>query len=95
MLPKLRNLINAVLCFGLSLFYSSWIGLGVLISYIFMRNTKMWTVNERPNPPKPLVSDEFGKHKFAHVNVRTLKFHFHLKESLSDKKIFKYNLNKF
>lgn len=81
MLPKFRNLINGILTFVLCVVYSSWIGIGVLISYIFMRNSKMWTVKERPYPPKALTSDEHGKHKFAQVNVST---YFHSREKKLD-----------
>lgn len=76
MLPKFRNLISGILTFTLCVIYSSWIGIGVLLAYIFMRNTKMFKVNERPNPPKQLESEEFGKHKFANVNVSASHFHF-------------------
>lgn len=61
----LKFLISSFLC----LFYSSWIGLRILIDFVIKRDTKFWVVEDRPNKPDALSNNEFGEHKFMTVNV--------------------------
>ncbi|CRK96598.1 CLUMA_CG009929, isoform A [Clunio marinus] len=65
---EVGNLIRFILCYTLCLVYSTWIGIGLLIAYIFKRDPNIWTVKERPTPPRALTSNEFGEHKFMRVN---------------------------
>lgn len=69
MLPKPIDVMKSLIMFGLCIFYSTWVALGVLAAYIFKKNSKFWVVKERPTQPAELRSEEYGKHKFAHVNV--------------------------
>lgn len=55
--------------FVLCIFYTAWVALGILVGYIFKKNSKFWVVKERPDEPAQLRNEEYGKHKFAHVNV--------------------------
>lgn len=69
MLPKPINVTKALVMFVLCIVYSSWIALGVLFGYVFKKSSKFWVVKERPIQPTQLTSEEYGKHKFARVNV--------------------------
>lgn len=68
MLPKWFNILKLVIAFVLCLVYSSWIGIGLIFTYLFKKDPNFWTPKERSKPAK-LQSEEYGKHKFAHVNV--------------------------
>jgi hypothetical protein len=69
MLPRWFNVVKLLITYTLCVTYSAWIGFGLLISYIFKKDPKFWKPKERPVAPSNLQSEEFGKHKFAHVNV--------------------------
>lgn len=66
---ELQNLFKFVMCYTLCVVYSTWIGVSLAIAYIFKRDPEMWTVKDRPTPPRSLTSNEFGEHKFMTVNV--------------------------
>lgn len=85
MLPKPINVIRGIIMFLLCIFYSAWVTFGILIAYVFKRDTKFWVVKERNSKPVQLSSEEYGKHKFAHVNVKNFTF------TLREKKIQVFN----
>lgn len=63
------NLARFLICYILCAVYSGWVAFGLLIAYIFKRNSPMWECKERPDKPLALTSNEFGEHKFMTVNV--------------------------
>jgi len=72
-MPELANVIRFIMTYALCLLYSSWVAFGILIAYIFKRDTKFWEIKERPTPPKALTSKEF-QHKYMTVNG--IKIHY-------------------
>lgn len=66
---ELVNLLKFLMCYTLCVVYSGWITFGILIAYIFKKDTKFWEVKNRPTTPQALTSNEFGEHKFMTVNV--------------------------
>mgnify|MGYP007092102116 CR=1 FL=1 len=65
----IKFLINYIMC----LIYSAWVSFGILIAFIFKRDTKFWVVKDRPVAPRSLTSKEYGEHKFMNVNVSANK----------------------
>lgn len=63
------NVLKFLMCYTLCAIYSGWIAFGILIAYIFKRDTKFWEVKARPVAPRSLTSNEYGEHKFMTVNV--------------------------
>lgn len=66
---ELVNLLRFLLGYFFCILYSSWVAFGILIAYIFKRDTKFWVVKERNDPPRVLTSNEFGEHRYMTVNV--------------------------
>ncbi|XP_070502200.1 epoxide hydrolase 1-like [Chironomus tepperi] len=66
------DVIKFIIVISLSVFYSSFIAFALLLVYIFKKS--LFEVKDRPNPPAPLVGNEFGVHKFANVNG--IKLHY-------------------
>lgn len=67
------SVIKFIIAVILSVVYSSWVGFGLLLGYIFKRD--LFDVKERQKPA-PLSSSEYGTHKFANVNVSYLVIDF-------------------
>lgn len=76
-MPELANVIRFIMTYALCLFYSSWVAFGILIAYIFKRDTKFWEIKDRPTPPKALTSNEF-QHKYMTVNVSAIASNFRM-----------------
>lgn len=67
-----KDLLKFVTFKFLTVFYSAWVGFGLLLLYIFRRDS--FKIKERPTPPAALTSEEHGVHKFAKVNG--IKIHY-------------------
>lgn len=63
------NFLRFLLCYTLCVVYSTWVAFGILIAFIFKRDTKFWEVKKRDQKPLALTSNEFGEHRFMTVNV--------------------------
>lgn len=63
------NFLRFILCYTLCVVYSTWIAFGLVIAYIFKRDSKFWEVKKRSQKPRELSSNEYGEHRFMNVNV--------------------------
>lgn len=63
------NFLRFLLCYTLCVVYSLWVAFGILIAFIFKRDSKFWEVKKRDQKPQVLTSNEFGEHRFMTVNV--------------------------
>lgn len=63
------NLLRFVMCYTLCAIYSSWIGFGVLLAFVFKRSSRFWEVKKRTVKPALLSNNDYGEHKFMTVNV--------------------------
>lgn len=66
---ELVNFLKFVMCYTLCVIYSSWIGFGLLLGFVFKRSTKFWEVKKRTVKPQILSNNDYGEHKFMTVNV--------------------------